>query len=136
MGVDGVESAEEFGEAFFADRRHHREADRGIHRVAATHPVPEAEHVDGVDSEVRHRFRVGADGREMLGDGVLARTEFLQQPPLGCRRVGQRLQRREGFRGDDEERLLGVEVGKCRDHVGRVDVGHEVAADVGVDVVA
>ncbi|SKZ30717.1 Uncharacterised protein [Mycobacteroides abscessus subsp. abscessus] len=136
MSVDGVESAEEFGEAFLADRRHHRETDRGIHRIAAAHPVPEAEHVDRVDSEVRHGVRIGADGGEVLGDGVLTRAEFVQQPPLGGSRVGQRLQRREGFRRDDEQRLLGIEVGECRDHVGRVDIGHEVAADVGIDVVA
>ena len=35
------------------DREHGRQADRRIHRVAAADPVPEPEHVGGVDAELR-----------------------------------------------------------------------------------
>ena len=42
--------------------------------------------------------------------------------------VGHRLERREGLRGDDEERLLGVEVAGRLDEVGAVDVGDEAEA--------
>ncbi len=40
-----------------ADGEHRRQADRRIHRVAAADPVPEAEHVGGVDAELRHLLR-------------------------------------------------------------------------------
>ena len=51
------------------DREHRREADRRIHRIAAADPIPEAEHVGGVDAELRDFRGVGRDGDEMLGDG-------------------------------------------------------------------
>ena len=40
-----------------ADGEHRRQADRGVHRVAPADPVPEAEHVGGVDAELRRRAR-------------------------------------------------------------------------------
>jgi len=36
-----------------------RKADVYVHRVAATHPVPELEHVSRVYAELCHPFRVG-----------------------------------------------------------------------------
>ena len=51
-----------------ADREHRREADRRVHRVAAADPVPEAEHVRGVDAELRDLRGVGRDGDEVLRD--------------------------------------------------------------------
>ena len=52
-----VEAGEHRAEVVGADREHRREADRRIHRVAAADPVPEAEHVGGVDAELRHLRR-------------------------------------------------------------------------------
>ena len=50
--VHGVEAGEELGERLGPDRDHRREADRGVHRVPAADPVPEAERVRRVDPEL------------------------------------------------------------------------------------
>ena len=52
--VHGVEAAEELTEHVRAERDGKRGADRGSDRVAATNPVPEAEGVLWVNSEVGH----------------------------------------------------------------------------------
>jgi hypothetical protein len=52
--VHGVEAGEQVAEAVGPDRQHRRQPDRRVHRVAAADPVPEAEHVGGVDPELRH----------------------------------------------------------------------------------
>ena len=51
--VHRVEAGEQLGEVVGTDRDHRRQADRRVHRVAAADPVPEAEHVRGVDAERR-----------------------------------------------------------------------------------
>ena len=51
MLVDRMEAGEHRAEIVRADRDHGREADRGIHRIAAADPIPEAEHVGGIDAE-------------------------------------------------------------------------------------
>ena len=50
-----------------ADRDHRREADRRVHRVAAADPVPEAEHVAGVDAELRPPRRRWSRRRRSAG---------------------------------------------------------------------
>ena len=50
--------------------------------------------------------------------------------------VGHRLEGGEGLRGDDEERLLGVEVPGLLDEVGAVDVGDEAEGHLAARVVA
>ena len=64
--VHRVEAAQHPGEAVGADREHRREADRGVHRVAAADPVPEPERVGGVDPERRHVLR-GSSRRRRSG---------------------------------------------------------------------
>ena len=72
MLVHRVEAREHVAEVFGADGDHGRQADRRIHRVAAADPVPEAEHVGGVDAELAHRLGVGRERDEVLGDGRVA----------------------------------------------------------------
>ena len=63
-----VEAGQHLPEALGPDREHRRQADRRVHRVAAADPVPEAEHVVGVDPELRDLLGVGRDRDEVLGD--------------------------------------------------------------------
>ena len=42
-----------------ADRDHGRQADRRVHRITATDPIPEAEHVGGIDAKRAHRLGIG-----------------------------------------------------------------------------
>jgi hypothetical protein len=104
--VHRVKAHEHRLEVLGADRDH-READGRVHRVPASDPVPELEHVRGVDTELADFFGVGRDRHEVLRHGrvVLQRCE---RPFPGGVRVGHRLESREGLRRDDEEGLFGI----------------------------
>ena len=52
-----VEAVEHGAEVLRADGEHRRQADRRVHRVAPADPVPEPEHVGGVDAELRRPCR-------------------------------------------------------------------------------
>ncbi len=67
-----VEAGEHGAEVVRADGEHGGEADGRVHGVAAADPVPEAEHVGGVDAELGDFFGVGGDGDEVFGDGGLS----------------------------------------------------------------
>jgi hypothetical protein len=123
--VDRVEAFEHRSEVLRADRKHGRKADGGIHRIASADPVPELEHVGGIDPELRDLFGIGRDGDEMPGDRLGVAAQAAQRPVARAVRIGHGLQGREGLRGDDEQRFRRIEIA-CRLHeVGAVDVGHE-----------
>ncbi len=142
--VDGVEAGEELAPVVRADGNDNRGADGGVDRVAATHPVPEAEGVLGVDAEGGDLVERGGDGDEVLGDGILlggiatvdSAGSFEPVPQPGARhtRVGQGLEGAESLRRDNKEGGLGVEAGGLFVDVGRVDVGDEAHLETGLDV--
>ena len=88
--VHVMEAREEFAKAGGPDRDHRRESDGRVHRVAATDPVPKAEHVVGVDAELGNLGAIGRDGDEVFGDRGWI-LEFLEAPSAGGLRVGHRL---------------------------------------------
>src|ERR1700684_3915074 len=57
--VHVAKSAEQIFEPLRTDRDHGGKSDRGIHRIAPSDPVPESEHVGGIDSKFSDAFRVG-----------------------------------------------------------------------------
>jgi hypothetical protein len=63
-----VSSEEEFVEVVGTDEEHDGETDGGPERVSATDPIPEFEHVVGVDSERSDGLGVGRESDEVLGD--------------------------------------------------------------------
>ena len=71
----------------------------------------------------------------MPGDGALVAVHAGQQPAARGLRVGHGLQRGEGLRGDDEQRLRGVEIAHRLGEIGAVDVGHEAEGHGAVAVV-
>ena len=72
-----------------------------------------------------HFCGIGRDRDEMLGDGFGVASKARQRPVARRVGVGHRLQRREGLRGDDEQRLRRIEVARRLGEVGAVDVGDE-----------
>ena len=102
--VHRVEAREELPEALGPDRDGQRQADGRVDRVAAAHPVPEAEHLGAVDAERLDLLGVGGDRHEVVPHGVVGRLarQAAQQPVPRAARVGQGLQRREGLGGDHE----------------------------------
>ena len=87
-----------------------RQADRAPQRVAAADPVPELEHVRGVDAERGDLLRVRRQRDEVLRDGLGRRRRACSSSQArAVRRVGQRLLRGERLARDDEQRALGID---------------------------
>ena len=78
MLIDGVEASQHVGEVVAPNRAHDRQANRTVHRVAATNPVPETKHVVGVDAELSHTLSVRRYGDEVMLDRIL--TERVNDP--------------------------------------------------------
>ena len=110
---------------------HQRQPDRRVEGVAAADPVPEPEHVVGVDAELRRPRRWSTPRRSAWRPPRRRRASASDQSRavLG---VGHRLERGERLRHDDEERLGRVEVVHRLPEVGAVDVGHEAERQVAV----
>src|SRR6202034_2117955 len=58
MLIHLMKAVEHRAEIIGADGEHSREADGGIHRVASAAPVPNPEHIRGVDAELFYLLRV------------------------------------------------------------------------------
>src|SRR5215510_1098838 len=70
-----VKTVEHGGEMLRADGQHSRQANGGGHGVAPTDPVPELEHVGGINPELRHFRGVRGDSDKMPGDGRFVAPE-------------------------------------------------------------
>ena len=130
-----VEASEHRPEAVGADGQHRRQPDRRVHRITPTHPVPEAEHIGGVDAEFFHRLRVGRDRDKVLRNRRLIVLQPCKQPCASRIRIRHRLKRGEGLRRDDEQRLLRVEILHRFGEVGSIHVRHEPERQIALAVV-
>jgi hypothetical protein len=85
----------------------------------------------------RHSFGIGRHRDEVLRHGVVTggAAQTVEEPVPRRRGVGQRLERRERLRADDEQRRLGVQVMRGRVQVHRVDVGNEATGQARLGVV-
>src|SRR4030095_735375 len=126
--VHGVETSEHGAKVVWTDGEQRRQADGWVHRVAATDPIPEPEHVCRVDAEFAYLRRIGRDGDEMLRH-CLGVTESPQSPVTGGVCVGHGFKGREGLRGEDEQRLSRIEVAGGLGGGGAVDVSEEPESD-------
>ena len=107
-----------------ANGDHKRKTDRRGERVAAADPIPKAEHILDVDTEIGNFLRGGRNGDKVLCDSLLG-AELLDEPCLSGLGVGHGLLGRERLRRDDKERLIGLHLTKRLGEMGRVDVGDE-----------
>ena len=125
VAVHLVEAGQHLAERRGADGEHGAQADGAVHGVAAADPVPEDEHVGGVDAELRDQVRRGGNGHEMPGHALLVAAEGRQAPCTRGAGVGHGLLRGERLAGDDEERLRGIEVCGLPREVAGIDVRDE-----------
>src|SRR5215470_14174363 len=58
MLVHQMKAMQHGAKAIRTNSDHRRKTNRGIHRVAAANPIPESEHIGGIDTELRHFGRV------------------------------------------------------------------------------
>ncbi len=59
MLVHRVETGQHLMKLLRADGNHQREANRRVIGIATADPVPELEHVGGINAELRNFFRIG-----------------------------------------------------------------------------
>ena len=86
--VHGVEALEEAHEVHRANGAHEGQADGAIYGVAAADPIPEREHVLGIDAELGYLLRIGGHGDEVLGHGGFVAIELLDEPAARGVRIG------------------------------------------------
>ena len=109
MLVHLVEAVEHGAEILRSDGNHRRKPYSRVHRITAADPVPELEHIRGVDAELRHFSGVSRDRDKVPGHRCRV-LQTGQRPIAGGVRIGHRFQRGEGLGRDDEQRLLGVQI--------------------------
>ena len=73
-----VETVQHGAKVIRADGHHRRKSDRRIHGVASADPIPEPEHVGGINAELGHFRRIGRYRNKMLGDRLFVPSEALQ----------------------------------------------------------
>jgi hypothetical protein len=120
-----VKAGEQRTEVLRTDGEHRRQADRRVHRVAPPDPVPELEHVHGVDAELGDFRGIGRDGYEVVGDRLALAAKTPQRPRASGLSVGHRFECRESLRRNDEQRFGRIEIADGFDEIGAVDVGDE-----------
>ena len=77
------------------DGQHRRQTDCRAQGITPANPVPEAEHIGGIDAELRHLFCVRRHGDEVPCDRLDVTIECGKHPVAGRVGIGHRLLRRE-----------------------------------------
>ena len=130
MHIHRVHALQEPHEILRANHRHERQANGGIHRIAATNPLPETKHVLGINTKGGYFLRISGHGHEMLSHSLF-RPQLLYQPPLSGMRISQRFLRGKSLRRYHKKRGLGITLIQHRNDVGRVHIGHKLGTDTG-----
>ena len=102
VDVHHIEALQQLPEVVEADGTGNGQPDGGGERIAAAHPVPEFEHIHGVDAELRHLFPVGGSRHEVLRNMAFL-PGMIQEPPAGSMGVGHGFLSSKGLGSDDEE---------------------------------
>ena len=120
-----MEAVQHGAEVVWTDGQHGGEADGRVQGVAAADPVPELEHIGGIDAEFGHPFGVGGDRDKMPGHGFFIVPETRQQP-VACRMgVGHGFQGGKGFGRDDEEGFRRIQIPDRLREIGGIHIGNE-----------
>ena len=99
---------EKFAEVFCANGNRQRQANGRPQAVATAHPIPKAE--GSLNAEFIGGLHIGGERGEVAGS---IRAALCGKPCFGRLRIGHRLNRGEGFGGDEEERALWLEGAQC-----------------------
>ncbi len=136
-GVRGAEvlihfvgAGEQLAKPLVADGQGDGQPDGGPQGVAPADPVPETEHVVGVDAEGRDPLGIGGNCHEVVGDRRFI-PQGIDQPIPGAVGVGHGLLGGEGLGGDHEEGGGRLQVADGLGQVGAVHVGDEVDPQLG-----
>ena len=106
MQVHDPAAVEQTPERVHADNQRKRQPDRRPQRIASPYPVPETKAELGTDAESIHGLVVGGCCNEVILNRGMA--EMIPDPFARDIGIGHRLDGRERFRTDDEQRRLGA----------------------------
>ena len=106
--IHRMRAGQQLLEIIKTNRQRNRQTDRRPQGITATDPIPELEHVGGIDTECRDRAGVGRQRSKVLGHMRLP-GGALQEPLTGAQGVGHGLLRGEGLGGHQEQRGLGIQ---------------------------
>src|SRR5947209_3343211 len=134
MLVHRMEASQHLAELIWANSDHQRKTDSRIVGVATANPVPELEHVGGIDPELLYLLGVRGNSNKVLRYCLLT-TKRPNTPITGRACIGQRLKRRKGFGGDDKERLCRVKVAGDLHKFVPINVGDEPHSQITIAVV-
>src|SRR6516225_1092044 len=134
MFVHPTEAIQHRAEVIRSDGQHRRKAYGRVHRIASADPVPEAEHVCGVNSEPRHFCGIRGYSDKMLGHGLLIASYTIERPGARRMRVRHGFKRRKRLRGNHEEGLRSIEIADRLSEVSPVNVGHEAKREGAIAV--
>ena len=135
MRVHGMEAGQHLAEVGGTHRDHRGQANRRIHRIAATDPIPETEHVVGIDAELAHAIGVRRHRHEVLRDRGFI-TQRIHAPDARSVGVGECFLGREGLRANDEQRFGGVEIAGSLNEIAGIDIGYKAHLQVTLRVSA
>ena len=119
---------------FFADGNHGGKADGRSHGIAATHPVPETEHVVGINAEFCHFLSGCGNCYKMTGHGSFV-FQSVQQPGACRLGIGHGFLRGKGFGSDDKQGFFRVQILGGFGKVSAVHVGHITQSQIALAIV-
>ena len=125
--VHGMRAFKQLDEVLHAQIDHDRQADRRPQRIAPANPIPELEHVGGIDAELAHPFGIGRNRDEVPRHCCLI-AQFPHQPGTRGVGVGHGFLSGEGLGSNDEQGAFRVAVGQHMADMGAIDIGDEVHA--------
>mmetsp|Transcript_4222 Transcript_4222/g.8573 ORF Transcript_4222/g.8573 Transcript_4222/m.8573 type:complete len:425 (-) Transcript_4222:52-1326(-) len=128
--IHGMGTSMHFHPVIKANRQGNGSSNGRPKRITSTDPIPESEHVIGIDTKLGHAFSIGRQGCKVLGNRRLVSLECLEDPRFGRSSVGHGFLRSKGFGGDQKERRFGVASLQNFGNVGTVHVGAEVHLEI------
>ena len=127
--IHRVRAGEQLNEVVEAHGQDDGQTDRRPQGVAAADPVPELEHIRGINAELADRFTVGRQRREVFRH-VLVVARGFQEPVARAVGVGHGFLSGEGFGRNQEQGGFRVHVLQHFGDVGAIDVRHKVHIEV------
>src|SRR5947208_10047071 len=109
MLVHCVEASQHLVELIGANSDHQGKTDGRVVGVAAANPVPELEHVGGIDPELLYLLSIRRNSNKVLCYRLLT-AKRPDAPIAGRTCISQSLKRRKSLGRDDKERLCWIEI--------------------------